>query len=88
MWTTMMWGIWTPPWRLLKQWSISGSVVKHPLTRLSMLAFCEHIKFDNANSGRTPACVLALRGYRKGVSGERGGVIKVSRLIVKLESQP
>jgi hypothetical protein len=43
--------------------SISGSV---PSTRLSTLAFCERIKFDDADAGRTPACVLALRGGRGG----------------------
>jgi hypothetical protein len=47
--------------------SISGSSAKHSSTRLPTLAFCELAKFDNANAGRTPACVLALRGGRIGV---------------------
>ncbi len=46
--------------------SISGSAAKRPLKRLSMLAFCECIKFDNADAGRMPTCVLALRGSRGG----------------------
>ncbi len=68
--------------------SISGSNAKHSSTRLSMLEFCKLAKFDNANAGRTPACVLALRGGRGGVPEGIGGVVKVRRLIVKLGSQP
>ncbi len=68
--------------------TISGSIVKHPLTRLSTLAFCERIKFDNANVVRMPTSVLALSGGRGGVPGGRGGVVKVTRLIIKLESRP
>jgi hypothetical protein len=45
-------------------------------------------KLDNADAGRTPACVLALRGGRGEVLGGRGGVVKVHRLIVKLGSWP
>ncbi len=68
---------------------ISGSnAAKHPLMRLSTLAFCKRIEFDNANARRTPACVLALRGGRGGVPGERGGVVKVRTLILKLGSLP
>ncbi len=52
--------------------SISGSVAKHLLTRLSTLAFCKRIEFNNANAGRTPACVLALRGGRGGCQEEEG----------------
>jgi hypothetical protein len=68
--------------------SISGSIAKHPLTRLSTLVFWERIEFDNTNAERMPTCVLALRGGRGGVPEGRGGVIKVTRLIVKLGSQP
>ena len=68
--------------------SISGSITQHQLTRMSTLAFCKRIEFDDANAGRTPACVLALRGDRGGVPGGRGGVVKVTRLNVKLGSQP
>ncbi len=68
--------------------SISGSILKHLSTRLSTLVFCELAKLDNADSGRTPAYVLALRGGRGGVPGGRGGVVKVTRLNVKLGSQP
>jgi hypothetical protein len=46
--------------------SISGSIAKHPLTRLSKLVFCKRIGFDDADAGRTPACVLVLRGGRGG----------------------
>jgi hypothetical protein len=53
--------------------SISGSIGKHPLMKLSMLAFCECIKYDNADAGRTPACVLALRGGRGGGCREGEG---------------
>jgi hypothetical protein len=63
-----------------------GSNAKHPLTRLSMSAFCKLTKFDNADARRMLICVLALRGGRGGVLGERGGVVKVCRLIVKLGS--
>jgi hypothetical protein len=62
--------------------------MKHPLTRLSTLAFCQHIKFDDADARRMPACVLVLRGGRGGVSGGRGGVLKVRRLIIELGSRP
>jgi hypothetical protein len=68
--------------------SISGSVAKHSLTRLPTLAFWELAKLDDANAGRMPACVLALRGGRGGVPGGRRGVVKVRRLIVKLGSRP
>ncbi len=68
--------------------SISGSTAKHSSTRLSTLAFCKLAKLDDANAGRMPACVLALRGGRGGVPGGRGGVLKVCRLIVKLGSRP
>ena len=68
--------------------SISGSIAKHPLTRLSMLAFQERIEFDNANAWRMPACVLELRGGRREVPGGRGGVVKVSSLVLKLGSRP
>jgi hypothetical protein len=54
--------------------SISGSVAKHPLTRLSTLvAFCKRIEFDDADSGRMPACVLVLRGGRGGDAGRERG---------------
>jgi hypothetical protein len=33
---------------------------------------------DDSNAGRTPACVLALRGGKGGVPGGRGGVVKVT----------
>jgi hypothetical protein len=68
--------------------SISGSVAKHQSTRLSTLAFCEHIEFEDADAGRMLTCVLALRGGRGMVLGGRGGVVKVRRLIVKLGSRP
>jgi hypothetical protein len=43
------------------------------MTRLSMLAFCKRIKFDDADAGRMPACVLVLRGGRGGgAKKERG----------------
>jgi hypothetical protein len=67
---------------------ISASIAKHSLTRLSTLAFCKLAKLDDADAGRTPACVLALRGSRGGVPGGRGGVVKVRKLIVKLGSRP
>jgi hypothetical protein len=56
--------------------SISGSIVKHSSTRLSTLAFCQCIEFDNADAGRTPACVLALRGGRGGGAGRERGSSK------------
>ncbi len=68
--------------------SLSGSNAKHLLTRLSTSAFCKLTKFDNANVGRTPTCVLALSNGRRGVPGGRGGVVKVTRFIFKLGSQP
>jgi hypothetical protein len=46
--------------------SISGSKEKHLLTRLLTLAFHKRIEFDNADAGKTPTCVLALRGGRGG----------------------
>jgi hypothetical protein len=67
--------------------SISGSYVKHPMMRLSTLAFCKRVEFDDVNAERTPACVLALRGGKGEVPGGRQGVIKVCRLIVKLGSR-
>ncbi len=51
---------------------ISGSIAKRPLTRLSTLAFRERIEFDDANAGRTPACVMALRGGRRGFGEGEG----------------
>jgi hypothetical protein len=67
--------------------SISGSIAKHPLTRLSMLAFQERIEFDNANAWRTPACVLELRGGRREVPGGRGGFIKVQVTAMTTQTQ-
>jgi hypothetical protein len=68
--------------------SISGSVAKHSSMRLSTLAFFELSKLDDADAGRTPACMLVFRGGRGGVPGGRGGAVKVTRLNVKLGSQP
>jgi hypothetical protein len=53
---------------------------------LSMCVLPPLGKFGNATAGRTPSCVLSLRG--SGVEGSRGtrGIKKVSRLIVKLGS--
>ncbi len=68
--------------------SISGSIAKYLSMRLPTSAFCKLAKLDNADAGRIPACVLALKGGRGGVSGGREGVVKVRRLIVKLGSRP
>ncbi len=85
-----VWSVMPPSPRILPlpKESISGRDAKQPSTRLSTFEFCKRIKLDNANAGRTPTCVLALRGGRGGVPGGRGAVVKVHRLIVKLGSQP
>ncbi len=61
----------------LSKVSISCSITKHPLTRLSTFACCQCIEFDNADAGRTPSCVLALRGGRGGggAGRERGSCV-------------
>jgi hypothetical protein len=43
-------------------------------------------KLGDAAAGSAPPCELSLRGRGGGGSGGRGGVVKVSRLIVKLGS--
>jgi hypothetical protein len=70
-----VWSATPPSQRILppQKASISGSIAKHPLMRLSTLAFRERIKFDNADAGRMPACVLALRGGRGGGCREGEG---------------
>ena len=45
--------------------SISGSIAKHSSMRLPTLPFCKLAKLDDADAGRMPACVLALRGGRR-----------------------
>jgi hypothetical protein len=44
-------------------------------------------KLGDAAAGSAPPCVLSLRGRGGGGSGGRGGVVKVSRLIVILGSR-
>jgi hypothetical protein len=44
-------------------------------------------KLGNAAAGSAPPCELSLRGRGGGGSGVRGGVVKVSRLIVILGSR-
>ena len=44
-------------------------------------------KLGDAAAGTAPPCVLSLRGRGGGGSGGRGGVVKVSRLIVILGSR-
>jgi hypothetical protein len=53
---------------------------------LSTCAFPPLAKFGNATAGRTPSCVLLLRGAGVEGSGGTRGIKKVSRLIVKLGS--
>jgi len=48
--------------------------------------FGPHEKLGDAATGSAPSCVLALRGDGGGGSRGRGGVGKLTRLIVKLGS--
>ncbi len=53
---------------------------------LSTCVFLPLAEFGNATTGRTPSCVLLLRGAGVEGSGGTRGIKKVSRLIVKLGS--
>jgi hypothetical protein len=59
-----------------------------PFVLLLLGALLEAVaELDDTTNGWTPTYMLSLMGGERGVPGGRGGIVKVSRLIVQLESR-